>query len=96
MQWPNQPTCHKVPPVFTMAADHMQWRGPRPDSEEASYVESYRTCGYCGSMHPEDLVRMLAQGATLGGSDWKYGWPHKFYVMGIPNPKAGVLVPSYV
>jgi hypothetical protein len=25
----------------------------------------------------------------LGGSDWKYGWPHKFYVEGIPNPIAG-------
>jgi len=23
---------------------------------------------------------------TLGGADWKYGWPHKFYVYGIRNP----------
>lgn len=28
---------------------------------------------------------------TLGGSDWKHGWPHKFYVSGIPNPTAGKL-----
>ena len=25
----------------------------------------------------------------MGGSDWKYGWPHKFYVYDIPNPHAG-------
>lgn len=31
----------------------------------------------------------IAGGAKLGGSDWKYGWPHKFYVEGIPNPIAG-------
>ena len=31
---------------------------------------------------------------TLSGSDWKYGWPHKFYVHGIPNPIAGQLVVS--
>ena len=32
---------------------------------------------------------------TLGGSDWKYGWPHKFYVGGIPNPRANCSCPQY-
>lgn len=25
-------------------------------------------------------------------ADWKYGWPHKVYVHGIPNPNAGNFV----
>lgn len=33
-------------------------------------------------------------GVKLGGADWKYGWPHKFYVEGIANPIAGRLVCS--
>lgn len=41
----------------------------------------FRHCKYCGSIHPEDLYNLLIEGkVTLGGSDWKYGWPHKFYV----------------
>lgn len=48
--------------------------------------EPYRSCSYCGSIHPEDLLAAIKAGATLGGSDWKYGWPHKFYVEHIPNP----------
>lgn len=49
-------------------------------------IRTYRTCEYCGCIHPEDLLDALKAGATLGGSDWKYGWPHKFYVDAIPNP----------
>lgn len=30
---------------------------------------------------------MIRDGATLGGSDWKYGLPHKFYVY--RNPLGG-------
>lgn len=48
-------------------------------------------------MHPEDLFNFLTQGnAQLKGSDWKYGWPHKFYVEGIPNLAAGQPVAQYV
>lgn len=41
-----------------------------------------RHCWYCGSIHPGDLYELLASGNVLklGGADWKYGWPHKFYV----------------
>lgn len=84
--------------------------------------EFWRTCWYCGSIHPGDLYELLTgvktypagdpvtfrdregnvkvvmqvgestsigpthPAITLGGADWKYGWPHKFYVDGIPNP----------
>ena len=27
----------------------------------------------------------------LSGCDWKYGWPHKFYVEGLPNLRGGEL-----
>jgi hypothetical protein len=41
-------------------------------------------------MHPEDLYRALVEkGARLDASDWKYGWPHKWYVEDLPSPLAG-------
>jgi hypothetical protein len=43
-------------------------------------------------MHPEDLVNYLNAGAELESADWKYGWPHKFYINGIQNPKAGEII----
>jgi len=60
-----------------------EWR----ETGEKWEAEPFRTCGYCGSIHPEDLLRFLDAGAQLGGADWKYGWPHKFYVENIPNPQ---------
>lgn len=34
---------------------------------------------------------MKTPGVQFSGSDWKYGWPHKFYFE-IPNPDADKLV----
>ena len=82
MQFPEQPTCHgetRFGPTEWRVRPFDGWQSP----------ETFRTCSYCGSIHPEDLLTALSQGATLGGSDWKYGWPHKFYIHGIPNPIAG-------
>ena len=48
--------------------------------------EGFKCCGYCGSMDPVELAELVKAGkATLHGSDWKYGWPHKFYVE-VENP----------
>lgn len=67
----------------------MVWNPPRIDLEMGD-VPTFRTCGYCGSMHPADLLAALLAGtATLHGADWKYGWPHKFYVDGMPNKFEG-------
>lgn len=98
--WPERPTCHDgdwyaqrfVPQTWRPPRDSAWARSKYPDP----YQETFRTCSYCGSIHPEDLVKVLAEGATLGGSDWKYGWPHKFYVEGIPNPKLGQEYPQYM
>lgn len=39
------------------------------------------TCNYCGSITPEYALRLLQiTGQRYSGSDWKYGWPHKFYL----------------
>lgn len=71
MRGPNSPPIH--------------WREPRkPTDDDGPVVESFRRCSYCGSIHPEDLLRVLADGARMHGSDWKYSWPHKFYVE-VPN-----------
>ncbi len=82
-KWPEKPTCHVIDPIFKMSSIESCWREPRRDGEP--YGEDFRTCYFCGSIHPEDLLRHLNTGASLHGSDWKYGTPHKFYVQGIKN-----------
>lgn len=59
---------------------------------EHSYYTTGRlcSCDYCGSLHPATLAAALRQGARGHWADRKYGWPHKFYVEGIPNPFAGM------
>lgn len=43
--------------------------------------EGLRRCRYCGSLTVEDATRMLSTpGVEFSGSDWKYGFPHKFYL----------------
>ena len=38
-------------------------------------------CNYCGSISVADAIRLLQKpGTRFSGSDWKYGWPHKFYI----------------
>ncbi len=61
-----------------------------PDVMAGRTTGRLRGCGYCGSMHPADLVAALNAGATLDPADRKYGWPHKFYVNKVPNPHAGM------
>lgn len=105
LKWPEKPICHNISPAFRLA-DCLEWRKPRIDRKYGR-IETYRTCSYCGSIHPEDLYTHLRdwnlnrstleklishsekQMLPLGGTDWKYGWPHKFYVYGITNPLAG-------
>ena len=90
--WPEKPTCHATDPVFRYA-DALVWR-PAERTREP-YGVAHRTCGYCGSIHPADLVAYLENSdltVKLGGSDWKYGWPHKFYVRNVPNLLAGQMV----
>jgi hypothetical protein len=60
------------------------WRDPRDG-------EHFRTCSYCGSIHPADLAAEIERGLPQRGefpnphwADAKYGWPHKQYV-DIPN-----------
>lgn len=39
------------------------------------------TCSFCGSLTVAEATRLLTTlGTHYSGSDWKYGWPHKFYI----------------
>lgn len=78
------------------------WDPARAPDLNAPYPESQytttgrlRSCGYCGSMHPTDLVAAIQAGAHVHWADQKYGWPHKVYVDDIPNPHAGMLESRY-
>ena len=70
--WPERPICHD--------GDFMAQRFGQ--TTYARRDDGYQHCSYCGSLHPRDLLDAIASGATLSGSDWKYGWPHKFYLHG--------------
>lgn len=80
MRFPEKPTVHGA---LSPMGGEACWR-VHPNSLERG--ETFRTCFYCGSIHPEDLLKALADGGKLGGADWKYGWPHKFYI-DVVNPE---------
>lgn len=41
----------------------------------------FKHCSYCGSLTPRDaLILFKTPGVKYSGSDWKYGYPHKFYL----------------
>jgi hypothetical protein len=86
--FPSKPTCHAKAQRFSK--EEFCWRAPRVDAKYA-INEPFRRCSYCGSIHPEDLIKLLGEGAELQGADWKYNWPHKFYVNGIPNKTTELL-----
>lgn len=91
MLWPTVPTCHAAgrSDVFHYVEDG--WRAPEPARQPSGVP--FRTCNYCGSISAEDLVAYSKiVTLTFEQADWKYGWPHKFYVTGIPNPQAGKTV----
>lgn len=78
MNFPKRPTCHDDN-YQAKRFGSVIWCNP--------YREIlWRTCSYCGSIHPEDLIKEIKRGAKLSGADWKYGWPHKLY-LSTPNPE---------
>lgn len=77
----------------TWAGEHIpEWRDAQaPDLVAGRTTGRLRGCSWCGSMHPADLAAAIRAGATGSWADFKYGWPHKWYVDGVPNPHAGML-----
>jgi hypothetical protein len=64
-------------PTFKpLTGGHWEWREPR-------HGEHWRTCSFCGSIHPDDLAAEEVEWRAEW-ADRKYGWPHKFYVS-LPN-----------
>lgn len=50
------------------------------------YWRPDQTCSYCGSMSVAVAIRRLkTPGTSFSGADWKYGWPHKFYIGAHPG-----------
>lgn len=82
--------CHNASFVFSKLP--VVWQRHGEGDKYKAGEDPFRCCSYCGSIHPLDLLRYMERGqADVSGSDWKYGWPHKFYV-DVPNPHEGVLV----
>lgn len=69
-----------------------EWRDATPpDVDKGRNTGHLRGCSWCGSMHPSDLAAAIQAGAGGHWADFKYGWPHKWYVERVPNPHAGLL-----
>lgn len=71
-------------PVHGTEADRWggwHWRDP-------SRGQHFRTCSYCGSIHPEDLAAETDWSPSW--ADQKYGYPHKVYAS-IPNRQPDAL-----
>lgn len=50
------------------------------------YWREDNTCSYCGSMTAAEAIKRLkTPGTDFSGADWKYGWPHKFYIGSGPS-----------
>lgn len=97
--------CHGHEGRFRMPNPHTNLETGEFDDQD------FRTCDYCGSIHPADLLHVIRSHPGLRDTarlqpydlerplrhfqirldmaDWKYGWPHKFYVEGIPSPLRG-------
>jgi hypothetical protein len=81
------------------AYDHLtarykpEWHAPRAPVLAPTYDTGWSTtrCSFCGSMPPSELAAAIKAGARVSWADFKYGWPHKVYVDGVPNPFAGML-----
>lgn len=82
MKFPERPTCHADEAVgpFVYQGKDATWNPPRPfDKGPNTHLSHHvRTCSWCGSAHPEDLMKLEAP--VLSMADWKYGFLHKYYV----------------
>ncbi len=70
-------TCHKN---ARFANDTDTWKLEWTAKRHGQHPDPCDHCSYCGSVHFDDIRRIIAEGGKLGGADYKYGWPHKFYV----------------
>lgn len=71
----------------------VHWR--KPDTSASASPSPFQTCSFCGSIAPQDLYPFLLDPPAafqMHMADWKYGWPHKLYIDGLPNPWKGVEV----
>jgi len=57
---------------------------------------TYPCCTYCGSISLADALKaMQVEGVHFSGSDWKYGFPHKFYLRVPCEPYQAVVESHY-
>jgi len=67
--------------VHDVQAEYKIWRSKEHPSMNHEYLE----CSYCGSLHPTAALELLKKNVRSSGADWKYGWPHKFYIQAAEN-----------
>lgn len=82
MNWPSTHTCHHGAPSVA-SAPFGSWRPPTTGYEDVKYSRYFpwRSCDYCGSIHPEDVLTIAeTYPIRVELADRKYGWPHKVYI----------------
>jgi hypothetical protein len=62
------------------------------ENVDSRWNVSILQCRACHSITvAEAIVYLKQEGTRFSGSDWKYGWPHKFYIEPL-NPNADQIV----
>lgn len=63
------------------------WRNDADIEHNHVRVVPWPMCSYCGSITPTDMIALMqTDGTRYSGSDWKYGFPHKFYIEAAIEP----------
>lgn len=82
-------TAHDNDPMSKRIQDSHTFRAyPAEVSPEGHRIDAhgyqsdpYLHCSYCGSLTVDDALAVFsAAGVRWSASDYKYGWPHKFYL----------------
>jgi hypothetical protein len=86
MKWAEVPTCHAGERVLLPKFQH-NWRPPEPETRP--YSRPFRTCAFCGCIHPGDLLQILEEQADRVTFDRNSGLIRKFYINNIRSPLEG-------
>jgi len=63
------------------------WRKDEDLEKNHGRVLPWPMCSFCGSITPADMIALMqTEGTEYSGSDWKYGFPHKFYIEAVIEP----------
>lgn len=78
------------------------WAKTDPAMDRWFIVHDRRLCSYCGALHPDEFMTLVAAGCELGPTDKSYkvylepkGWHGKFYFQHITDEQRVTFIELY-